>query len=170
MSAGSALAEECRLQLSNPEVDYGALYRGELLSGRSGSTLPLGKRELMLIATCNSPTPFTFRFTGEAATSKSYRFANRGEFTVRMTGATVDGQKMDLALTEGHGAPLQAPANTKFVVPGASVSAWGHGKPATGRVFTAKVEIDTQIDEQMTRVRDVTLLTGHGALELHPSK
>lgn len=163
--AGLALAADCRLQASNTHVDYGALYRGELLSGGRYASLPLGKREFVLTATCGEMGPFALQFSGEPAGPHGYRFGNRGEFALRVTGATVDGQKTELARNSANGT-LTPAADSALLQPGTVVAPVVHGRPAAGRVFTVQVEVDTNIDEQATRVRDITMLEGHGTFEL----
>ncbi|MCS3509244.1 hypothetical protein [Achromobacter sp. JUb104] len=165
IAAGAASAE-CRLSISNPEIDYGALYRGELLAQGRSPMLALNRRDLTLTAICDTVTPLALRFLGDAAGPNSYRFAANGNFTIRLRNATVDGNRIELAQTAGTGGALSSPSASVLLTPGSAVSPVALGQAASGKVFTAQIEFDTCIDEPATRVRDVTILEGGGVFEL----
>ncbi|MFJ3462006.1 hypothetical protein [Achromobacter spanius] len=169
IATACSAAAECRFSISNPEIDYGALYRGELMSQGRAPMFSLSKRELTLTAVCTEATPFVMRFSGDAASTNSYRFATNGNFTIRLSNATVDGSRIDLARSAGAGGALSVPASSVMLTPGAAVAPMAGGHAVSGKVFSAQVEFETHIDEPSTRVRDVTVLQGGGAFELGAS-
>ncbi|CAB3743333.1 hypothetical protein LMG3441_05979 [Achromobacter kerstersii] len=164
--SASAASAECRLSVSNPEIDYGTLYRSELLAQGRSSMLSLSKRELSLTAICDGETPFALRFLGDAVGPNSYRFAVNGSFTIRLSNATVDGSPVELAHASVTGGTQSSPSVSAVLAPGSVISPVSLGQAATGKVFAVQVEFDTSIDEPATRVRDLTFLDGGGAFEL----
>ncbi|MGN7744345.1 hypothetical protein ACTJKT_30775 [Pseudomonas sp. 22526] len=156
-------AADCDMRLSNPEVDYGALNRGEM-NIRGNVPIALGTRQLMLTAVCRQETTLGLRFEGQAADSNSYRFAGKGRFTIKLSNATLDGNAVQLAQTNGAGSGSALAAVE--LRPNEAVTAMAQGQRAVGKVFSAQVEIQTFIDETETRARDITVLEGRGELTL----
>lgn len=165
--ANAALAADCDMQLSNREVNYGALHRGELTTGAQMAAIPLGKRQLALSVMCRQPTAIGLRFDGQPAGADAYRFGGQGSFTVRLSDATLDGRPVQLASLSGSGGTGTA-SNAASMKPNGLVVTTAHGAPVTGKAFTAQVEIDTYIDDATTRVRDLSVLEGTGTFRLVP--
>lgn len=165
MVAGGALAADCDMHLSNAEVDYGSLNRGEM-EIRGNAPIDLGKRQLTLTAVCRQATTMGLRFAGEAADSNSYRFAGKGRFTVKLSNAILDGTTVQLAPTTGSDGASSAQSAALVLRPNERISATAMGMPAVGKVLSVQVEIQAYVDETTTRARDVTSLEGRGALTL----
>ncbi|MFP2768851.1 hypothetical protein [Oceanisphaera sp. KMM 10153] len=165
--ANLALAAECDMQLSSREVNYGALYRGELTTGAAMSAIALGKRQLTLTVACRQPTAMGLRFDATPAGEDAYRFARQGAFTVRLHDATLDGRPVQLASRSANG-DTGSPSGAAQMKPGGVVVTAAEGAEATGKVFTVQVEIDTRIDDAATRARDISVLEGHGSFHLVP--
>lgn len=166
MATSGAFAADCDMRLSNTEVNYGELNRAEMDIGQPRAPIALGSRQLTLTAVCRQPTTMGLRFDGEAADLDSYRFAGKGRFTVKLKNATLDGNAVQLAQTTGAADGTTAPSAAVALRPNQGVTAIAQGQRATGKVFSVQVEIETYIDETMTRTRDVTVLEGRGALML----
>ena len=166
VAANGAFAADCDLRLSNAEVNYGDLNRAEMDIGQGLAPIALGSRQLTLTAVCRQATTLRLHFDGEAADLDSYRFAGKGRFTVKLKNATLDGAAVQLAQTAGSTGGTAAASTAVQLRPNQTVTAAAQGQRAVGKVFSVQVEIETYIDEAMTRTRDVTLLEGHGALTL----
>lgn len=163
--ANAALANDCDMQLSTRDVNYGAIHRGELATGARLAPISLGKRQLTLTVICRQPTAIGLRFEGQPAGAEGYRFSGQGYFTVQLKDATVDGLPVQLAPLSQSGGTDAAMA-TLMMRPDAGVVAFSQGVRAVGKVFSAQVEIDTYVDDATTRVRDVRVLEGQGTFIL----
>ncbi|WP_017902630.1 hypothetical protein [Pseudomonas asplenii] len=161
-----AVAHDCTLSLSQPQVDLGMLRLGRfsLLPGQS--EISLGPRRLTLTIVCPRPTAMVLRFEGDAAGPQAYRLARQGYFTVGLSNARLDGEPVTLALA---GRPTER-QDAWLMVPGRSLRALVHGMPAKGRFFSAQVEIDPRLSTAMTQLRDETAVEGRGRFELVPSE
>ncbi|MDR8047988.1 hypothetical protein [Burkholderia cenocepacia] len=167
---GPAIGADCDMQLSNGEVGYGMLHRGELEGDARADILPLGKRELTLTIACREPTSFRLQFDSEPAGASEFRFGQHGHFIVGLSQATLDGKPVQLAqrvdITEGR-APVSPSAR---LVPNGSVDVVDQLAPVTGKVFSAQVEVETYIDAASTRVRDHQSLEGRGSFRLRAAQ
>lgn len=128
--------------------------------------IPLGARQLTLRAVCRQKTTIRVRFEGEAADSNSYKLAQKGRFTVKLSNATLDGNSVQLARTTSSSDDTSEASVALELHPHESITAIAQGRRAVGEVFSAQVEIQAYLDEGMTRTRDVTSLEGRGALTL----
>ncbi|MFB3305992.1 hypothetical protein [Pseudomonas sp. AMR01] len=163
---GGAFAANCDMRLSNPEVDYGALNRGEM-ELRGNAPIALGTRQLTLTAVCRQETTFGLRFEGQRSDSTSYRFAGKGNFTIKLSSATLDGTSVQLAQLSGDAVGKATGASAAIELrPNEAVTAIAQNQRAVGKVFLAQIEIRTYISEAETRARDITTLEGRGALTL----
>lgn len=164
--ANSAFAADCDLRLSNTEVNYGDLNRAEMDIGQGRALIALGSRQLTLTAVCRQATTMGLRFDGQAAELESYRFAGKGRFTVKLKNATLDGVAVQLAQTTSATGGTTLASSAVALSQNQSVTAIAQGQRAVGKVFSVQVEIETYIDETMTRTRDVTVLEGRGSFAL----
>lgn len=163
--ANGAFAADCDMRLSNTEVNYGALNRGEM-NIRGNAPIDLGSRQLTLTAVCRQAEPIGLRFEGDAVDPGGYRFAGKGRFTVKLSNATLDGNAVQLARTGSGSDSSTGAVNAVELRPNERVIAIAQGLRAAGKVFSAQVEIQTFVDEASTRARDITGLEGRGALTL----
>ncbi|NVZ51723.1 hypothetical protein HX792_15365 [Pseudomonas sp. B6002] len=146
----SARANDCRLSISQPRVDYGAI-RSERLVERA--SVAMGTRTVHLNILCVEPSTMALRFNGTAADGESFRFGREGRFRISLKHAQLDGRAVEWAMMgEQSGGQL---------LPGRILSA-----PWVGRRLTAQVEIDTDLPADALRVRSYTVLEGQGSFEL----
>ena len=164
IAAPDALANDCRLSLSQPRVDYGVLRRTELLDdGIRSQPIMLGKRTLQLSVVCAQPGAVALRFTGVPAGAQGYRFGRQGSFTLALKHAQVDGRAVELSTllstdTSTHG----------LLLPGHVLIAKTSGMPLTGTRFSAQVQIDTYLPHDAFSVRQETVFEGQGHFEWLP--
>ena len=164
LAAGGAMASDCDLRLSNTEVNYGVLNRGEI-DIRGNTTIDLGVRQLTMTAVCSQVTTMSMRFDGDVADPNSYLFGNKGRFIVKLSNATLDGNSVLLAQIS-DGVDVGTASASMQLRPNEGIAAISQGVRAVGRIFSAQVEVQAYIDEGTTRARDVTLLEGRGSLVL----
>ncbi len=149
----AARADNCRLSLSQPQVEYGVVHR-ESLDDRA--TVALGTRTLHLNILCLAPAAIGVRFNGAAADGQGYRFGREGRFRLSLKHAQVDGRPVQWRAAQSSGEP-----DDGRLLPGKTLLA-----QATGRRLTAQVEIDAELPADALQVRYRTLLQGQGSFEL----
>ena len=153
---GQAHAENCRMTLSDPRVDYGVIRPSQASSGKA--IVVLGTpRTLHLSVFCTDHSAMALRFSGVAADAQGYQFGRRGRFTLNLRQAQVDGRPVSWQSDEALSGQL---------LPGRAVYASAGGAPVTGRRLTAQVEIAIQLPADALSVRREMLLEGHGQFEL----
>lgn len=154
--ATQAQAENCRMTLSEPRVDYGVIRPAQATSGRALMTLDT-PRTLHLSVLCTDPSAMSLRFNGVAADAQGFRFGRQGRFTLNLRQAQVDGRPVSWQSDDTSSGQL---------LPGRILYASVGGMPVTGRRLTAQVEIAVQLPADALSVRRETLLEGHGQFEL----
>lgn len=154
--ASQARADDCRMTLSEPRVDYGVIRPTQASAGRDAVRLDT-QRTLHLSVLCASPTAMALRFSGAAADAQGFQFGRQGRFTLSLKQAQVDGRPVTWQPDEATGGRL---------LPGRALYANVVGVPVTGLRLTAQVEIDVQLPADALAVRRETLLEGRGRFEL----
>ncbi len=154
--ATQAQAENCRMTLSEPRVDYGVIRPSQVSSGRATVTLDT-PRTLYLSVLCTAPSAMALRFSGAAADAQGFRFGRQGRFTLSLRQAQVDGRPVAWQPDDVSSGQL---------LPGRALYASAGGTPVTGRRLTAQVEIAVQLPADALSVRREMLLEGHGQFEL----
>ena len=164
IAAPGASANDCRLSLSQPRVDYGVLRRTELLDeGVRSQPIILGRRTLQLSVVCAQPGAVAMRFTGVPAGTQGFRFGRQGSFTLALRHAQVDGRAVEL-----NSAQSTDMSTTGLLLPGHVLIAKASGLPLTGTRFSALVEIDTYLPPDAFSVRRETVFEGQGHFEWLP--
>ncbi len=151
-----AHAENCRMSLSEPRVDYGVIRPSQGSSGRATVTLDT-QRTLHLSVLCTNPSAMALRFTGVAADAQGFQFGRQGRFTLNLRQAQVDGRPVSWQPDE---------ASSGQLLPGRVLSTSAGGAPVMGRRLTAQVEIAVQLPADALSVRREVLLEGRGQFEL----
>lgn len=147
---GVAAHAECRIQLSEAQVNYDTVTRGELVS-RPGNSLNAGElrsgdeRTLDISVNCDQPTPLSLQFVGPAKEGDSYRFGARGRATLVLHDVWIDDRQVAI-VSDGEHAQQMAfrPAN--------SLSFLKDGAPAVGSNLRGRVTITTWMPSDATRV------------------
>lgn len=155
--AFDARAENCRLSLSQPRIDYGAIRREARVEGAS---FALGPRRVSLNVVCVEPVPMGLRFIG-AADGQGFQFGRQGRFHLSLQHAQVDGHAIGWAAAHLPGEPASGQ-----LLPGQTLLARLGGMPMVGRRLTAQLEIDAELPAHALDVRDETPLEGQGSFEL----
>ncbi|KRP65335.1 hypothetical protein [Pseudomonas orientalis] len=155
--AQEAQAENCRLSLSQPRIDYGVIRREALAES---ATVRLGTRTLQLNVLCIEPSAMALRFIG-TADGQAFRFGQQGRLRLSLKHAQVDGRAVEWAMmSQPYGGAVGQ------LLPGQVLVARAAGVPMTGKLLTAQVDIDTDLPADALQVRNQTLLEGQGSFEL----
>ncbi|MBZ6408136.1 MAG: hypothetical protein LBE96_09670 [Kalamiella piersonii] len=150
--AAADASAACQLQLSDAQIIYAPVTRGELLT-RSGnrlsdSELRVGEpRDLDILMTCDRPARLTLQFIGPAKESGSYRFGASGRATLLLHDLFIDDRQAKI----GNAGKEE---NEMAFTPGAVLPFWQDGRPATGRVMRAKVTIAAWMSADATNVNE----------------
>jgi hypothetical protein len=154
----------CEVALSSAQIDYGRLSRATMVATANGE-LVLPPRTITLTISCRQPQDMTVLFKGLAADTRTFRFTDRGRFSLRLHDALLDGGVVDLGQLEGGGGgPLRTAASLPWL-PGQGLTPVKNGKSAIGRSFTAQIDIEARVDEQATRVRDTVRWSAEGTVD-----
>ena len=159
MLANEARADNCRVSLSQPRVDYGVIRHAE----RGQPQIALGTRTFRLSVACEAPVSMALRFTGVPAGAQGFRFGRQGHFTLSLQSAQVDGKPVELMRPRLSDEP--APGR---LLPGHTLVAQVAGVPVHGRRFTALVNVETFLPIALLAVRDETIFEGQGGFEWAP--
>ena len=143
---------ECQIQLSDSQVNYGELTRGELLSRHdnslSASELHLGdERESEISIICDRQTPMTLAFNGPAKDNESYQFGERGRVTLTLHDVTMDDRPVVIESAGKQAAKMAFSG-------GNQMRFLKEGQIASGNVLRGKVTIATWLPSDATRVSD----------------
>lgn len=151
-----ARADDCRMTLSEPRVDYGVIRPLHEPSGRAAVRLDT-QRTLHLNVLCADPTAMALRFSGVPADAQGFQFGRQGRFTLSLRQAQVDGRPVSWQPDETASGRL---------IPGRALFASASGVPVMGRRMTAQVEVEVRLPADALSVRREVLLEGHGQFEL----
>ncbi|MGY3232899.1 hypothetical protein ACVWWJ_004383 [Luteibacter sp. HA06] len=154
----------CDVSLTGAQVDYGRLSRATMEVSASGQ-LVLPARMASLRIVCPEPGDMAVRFQGVAVDATTYRFGDRGRFTLRLRDASLDGASVEVGQQGREGGELIRLADSLPWEPDQVLVPVKDGSALPGRVFTAQIDIDTQMDERALDVRDTTRVTATGSVE-----
>ncbi|MGD9426011.1 hypothetical protein ACLHDD_12880 [Pantoea sp. NSTU24] len=142
----------CTIQLSEPQIDYGEMTRGELLS-RPGNILSAAElrigdeREIGLSVICDRPTPMALTFSGPAKDNESYLFGEQGRATLTLHDVTLDDQPVMIDSAGGQAAKMAFTDNHPMRFLKA-------GQRAAGTTLRANVTVVTWLSSPATRVSE----------------
>ncbi|MCE6981735.1 hypothetical protein EI534_31180, partial [Pseudomonas frederiksbergensis] len=98
----SAMAAECRLQVSPDPLDYGTLDRSRLEAGSPG--LALAKKTAQLSMSCNDPADLSLFYSANGLDKERFALAGSGHYRLQASDALVGGVRVDLARLDQPGA------------------------------------------------------------------
>ena len=153
-----AMAENCRLSLSQTRVDLGAIRRDAVVEN---TAVVLATRSFSVNVLCAEPAAMALRFVGVAADGRGFRFGREGRLRLSLKHAQVDGRAVEWSAAHVPGESARGQ-----LLPGQALIAQAAGKPVVGRRLTAQVDIDTQLPFNALAVRSETHLEAQGSFEL----
>lgn len=158
LAVPQAWADNCRLSVSQPRIDYGVIRREEPVERAS---MVLGTRTLHLNVVCAEPAAMALRFIGVAADGQGFQFGRQGRFRLSLKHAQMDGHAVGWTAAHLPGEPASGQ-----LLPGQTLMARVAGMPMVGRRLTAQVDIDAELPADALQVRNETRLEGQGSFEL----
>lgn len=156
-------AEDCTLNMSSAKVDFGRNYRATLW--HDAHHRDVGEQSITLTVQCPTPRPMRLHFDAPAAGLENFLWNGHipGHYRLAVSNTVVDGKPVELADTTTD---RLLPANTQRKLPlrpGRTLSAWRDGRRVTGTHFSMQIDVAGSLNEDASRVRDVThwQATGH---------
>lgn len=158
-TSGSAQAAtgECAVTLSQYEIDYGTLQRGE---GRHLQNTPLVPRQVSVDIHCPDMSSMGLWLDGEEAPTGEFRFSNAGRLNVTLKNASIDGRPVQLILTGEKNTPSapSGPQTSLTLSPGQGVLAVDGSHEVKGKSFRVTAEIRGEIEDSAFSVRKSSTL------------
>jgi hypothetical protein len=145
-------AEECQLNLSQTQLDFGLMNRAVALTPAPERLL--GERRLSLTLNCPQPTDMSVFYRGLGAGPERFRFTERGSYGLRVSNAVLDGQAVELGLIAGQGQPPSAVSTQLAWQPEHGMVPVRGGVVVTGRTLSVQLEASAWAREDATQVRD----------------
>ncbi|MGV8889719.1 MAG: hypothetical protein ACOH2P_17110 [Pseudomonas sp.] len=156
--AGQALAQDCQINLSESNMDFGRVIPpGSNDTLNAGNIHALGNRIISLNASCPKASKLMLVLRGETH-GEQFKFAQTGQVRVRLSNALLDGRSVDLAQTKSVGAAPSAYGQSIEAVPGDMVIPVSGGQPAVGLVLSVQIEIRPLVPVSELRTRDAKTL------------
>lgn len=147
-----AQADDCRLTLSQAQLDFGLMNRAIHLT--QARERLLGERRLSLTLNCAHPTDMSLFYRGLAAAGERLRFTERGSYSVQVSDAVLDGKAVELGLLAGIGQAPSVRASTLTWRPDHAIVPLQEGSPVQGSSFSAQLLVSAWAQEDAAHVRD----------------
>lgn len=154
LAGAPALAQDCQVSLSQPNIDFGGILMPGNRDHAPNGQHALDSRVAQLDASCSNPAQLVLTVRGSVQ-GQQFRFAERGQVSVQLGGALLDGQRVDLAVLNATDGSAEVPRETLAVSPGARVVPMRNGQPTSGAVLSMRVEVKPQVPYEELRTRDV---------------
>ena len=165
LAAQQAFAEECQVNLSESVMDLGRLsHPGSNNAPSPGNLYALGERTLSLNATCPGATKLMLLLQGDTLGDK-FRLAQRGQVSVTLSNALLDGRNVDLARVKDTTVP-DVSGSSIVAVPGDRVIPVSGGLPAEGSNLSVQIDIRPLVPVTELSSRDAKTLEGHLSFEV----
>lgn len=157
----------CGLSVSNNMIDYGRQSRWQLQDASSGgNAVTPGKRSTQFNVTCPYSQAMRLTVRGDNAANGNVRYGERGNMKVRLSGAQLDGQDVQLVIISAQGTVISQPENLLLLQPGMQFAPLFNGHIASGKSFTARMEFEPILKEQDARVASRQISEAALTLEL----
>ncbi|QAU23649.1 hypothetical protein EO087_06340 [Dyella sp. M7H15-1] len=167
LQAASTHAADCTVQLSQSELDYGRITRGELAAPTHMQTdLPLHERHVTLTAICASPSAMALFFRATAVDASRFRLADGGSFSINIDHALLDGKPVSLGSVRYLGEPPSQIANSLPLRPHFGVQPLIDGQAAQGTQLSVQLTVKPQITAATSLRRDETDLHQQGTFDM----
>jgi hypothetical protein len=164
-----ALANDCRINLSESQMDFGQIIPPSSNQAPGpGSLHALGNRVVSLNASCPKASKLMLVLRGEQL-GADFKFARQGKTSVVLSNALLDGRSVDLAQIKSPGAVPASYSSSITATPGDMVVPVSGGLQATGSVLSLQVEIRPLVPVSELRTRDAKTLEANLSFEVRGS-
>lgn len=160
----AAASDNCRLQTTPVQVDYGRLSRHAILGQPARAHgHSLGKRLITVNVVCAAPTRLTLLVRGTAAGESGFRFGPQGHLALTATQAVLDGNAISLGVVEQPGDAPSAIAARAPLLPGKGVTAVVDGQASAGSRLSVQIELEAAVPANVLSVtRETDWVSGPG--------
>lgn len=152
LSSAAWGAEECQLNLSQAQLDFGLMNRSVPFT--LAPERLLGERRLSLTLNCPQPTDMSVFYRGLGAGPERFRFTEHGSYRLRVSDAVLDGQAVELGLIAGQGQPPSTISTQLAWQASHGIVPMRAGVVVTGRNLSLQIDATAWANEDAARVRD----------------
>lgn len=163
MPNARALADECRLSVSQSVLDYGLMHRAIRTPEPQERTL--GERRLSLNLNCPQPADMSVFYRAMAVTEERFKLADHGSYTVHISDAVLDGQSVDLGMISGVSQTPQATASNLLWRPGQAIVPVRSGTAVQGQNLSAQLQLTAWAQVQASPLRDTVAWEATGLFD-----
>ncbi len=153
--------DDCRIEIAEPRIDYGEQTSGQLALGADGH-LYFARRVVPMMVVCNTSRPIALRLAAQRGPGGAPRFATDGAVAVMLSEARLDGRPARLANQRDPAASV----SQMLLEAGDLVQFRGPDAGGVGRVLSALITVAPRLSAAEGRVRDVTRVEAHLALDV----
>lgn len=166
LTARQVRAESCDIHLSQAQLNFGKQSSPEHRSAHDGQRQQaIGTRYVTLNVVCVASTRLMLGLRGESL-GEQFRFAEQGQLQVRLSGALLDGQAVELAvLTSPEDVPNTSAAAVQ-AAPGNLIVPVSGGRVVEGTLWSMQVEVSPSVPLEAFSTRDRKALEGQVSFNL----
>ena len=155
--------DECQLNLSETQVDFGQMNRA--VAQGLAAEHRLGERRLSLSLNCPNPTDLSLFYRAMVAGGERFQFAQQGSYSLRASDALLDGQAVELGLLPGSGQPAVSSGSTLRWAPKHGIVPMRAGVPVNGRSLSMQLEVSAWATDDALRANDAVTWDASGVFD-----
>ena len=161
--AGTAQAlEECQLNVSEAQVDFGLMNR--LAQHDGAPERLLGERRLSVNVNCPQAEDLSLFYRALAATPQRLQFTEHGSYAIEVGNAVLDGRAVELGLLTAAGQPPVMSATVLEWRPGHGIAPIEQGAVLTGKTLSLQLTLRAWAGVAAIQARDATTWEVSGML------
>lgn len=161
--AGTAQAlEECQLNVSEAQVDFGLMSRFAQHDGAPERLL--GERRLSVNVNCPQAEDLSLFYRALAATPQRLQFTEHGSYAIEVGNAVLDGRAVELGLLTAAGQPPVMSATVLEWRPGHGIAPIEQGAVLMGKTLSLQLTLRAWADAAAIQARDATTWEVSGML------
>ena len=161
--AGTAQAlEECQLNVSEAQVDFGLMNRIAQHDGAPERLL--GERRLSVNVNCPQAEDLSLFYRALAATPQRLQFTEHGSYAIEVGNAVLDGRAVELGLLTAAGQPPVMSATVLEWRPGHGIAPIEQGAVLMGKTLSLQLTLRAWAGVAAIQARDATTWEVSGML------
>ena len=161
--AGTAQAlEECQLNVSEAQVDFGLMNR--LAQHDGAPERLLGERRLSVNVNCPQAEDLSLFYRALAATPQRLQFTEHGSYAIEVGNAVLDGRAVELGLLTAAGQPPVMSATVLEWRPGHGIAPIEQGAVLMGKTLSLQLTLRAWAGVAAIQARDATTWEVSGML------
>ena len=161
--AGTAQAlEECQLNVSEAQVDFGLMNR--LAQHDGAPERLLGERRLSVNVNCPQAEDLSLFYRALAATPQRLQFTEHGSYAIEVGNAVLDGRAVELGLLTAAGQPPVMSATVLEWRPGHGIAPIEQGAVLIGKTLSLQLTLRAWAGVAAIQARDATTWEVSGML------